>query len=1182
MKLFTHTLPTVALFAVLSLAPASGQGFTEPDVLFYGAVRKTGGGSTVLLQSGHLVMTFVNQSNPTNSVTVETDLQPVGPGSAKVYSYSVRVPIAYLPEPRRMSQFLSVTTLPTTFRIDNITVDGIPATLPDGSKDFYGLSFASRSSEFRFDLQVAGDSISTAHDGIPDWWKRLYGLDTTIAIGNDDPDGDGWTNLQEFLRGSNPVVSNRDPQLVTYQVQVPESGESGLFLQVLDSDTPDSGINLTVSGIADLGFQLNLDGAAVPSGTSRQLTLADVKAGRLSIRNTDHDQRQITLPVSWNDGGAPFSGEVLVTVVSPSLEDGSESALWLDGFDLPPAGSPIDTWGDRSGNGNSATQPLTDHQPVVTGHGADFSGSGSPHLFFRDTAVPTGDHTILVSYRAAAAADLPQTLISTNRGFLQLAATSQPVSYPGAPVYQMDGLAVRGFDKTTGATTTSIFRCQAGLLQNIFGQSYSGENTAAASIDPVLPTLGARRSAVAGAATAVDNSLSGQLQEVLVYPSALPEQKLRDVQNYLESKWGGAVVWNLSTELKKITLTAGPGTQRRIIRGGFGDDILTGGPGDDVISGGAGNDILSGGGGSNRFLFGQVDTGRKTITDFDTQKDIIDLSALFWGVSGDARQYITVRLDANYSTAVPTLDSVLVVKRLDGTTQEIVLQNTVVGATQLIQLIVEGRVCVGALTIPTSVQMVLAPGSPATPVGESLTQSFSVNVTRSGAGTAAALDVPVGFFEDALNGQFVVDEATSSEGQRAVVSFARGVTTKTLTIHPVPDLRTSGLTTVQVAVLPQYKFSVVGSPLQQGITDIPRVWLEVTQPNAVASPAQPALITLHREGSLTQSLVIDFQLGGTAVNGVQIQSIPSSVTIFAGQSSRQIPISARAAGLTGGPKVLLFQLTSRDRYLLGNPQEGVLYIGNTAQDASSAGFDRWLRTSTNGAISDRGSLTSAAPGKLNDYVQAYAFGLSSVSQLGQRGLTLHIVDGHPELSTPTQLNAADLRWSVQSSADSSQWADAGSSFTQVTDSNGMRLVGQPLAPAETSKFYRLSMSLDPGLPVSSGIAALAGTSQYGMSGNGNWTIDQATGNLVNSGGNTGDTSRIIASVSGPTTIDFEMQVVGADWDDDLVFYIDGIRQAETPGDPVTVQRTLSNPGNHLLMWEFTHGSGKAVIRNLSR
>ncbi|MEI6654563.1 MAG: hypothetical protein WCP45_07330 [Verrucomicrobiota bacterium] len=162
------------------------------------------------------------------------------------------------------------------------------------------------------------------------------------------------------------------------------------------------------------------------------------------------------------------------------------------------------------------------------------------------------------------------------------------------------------------------------------------------------------------------------------------------------------------------------------------------------------------------------------------------------------------------------------------------------------------------------------------------------------------------------------------------------------------------------------------------------------------------------------------------------------------------------------------------------------------------------------------------------------------------------------------------------------WADVGGSFAQQSDASGTKLTGQPLDPTESSRFYRLNMSLDPGPLTASSIATMTGATQYGMSGNGNWTTDQATGNLVSNGGNTGDTNRMIANVSGPVTLNFEMEVVGGDWNDGFAFYVDGVKQSETYGDPVNVQVALPNPGTHLLMWEFTRGSGKAVIHNLAQ
>ena len=1176
----TYALITAAVFGGLFAAiPAvRAQGFTESDAVFYGEVRKASGGQTFLLQSGELKITFVNQSNSANRMTLTTDLQPTGNGDNRPFSYSLKVPLAYLPESTRLKDFLSINSLPTQFKVEQITIDGKPATLPDGSTDFYVLNFASRAGQYRLDLLIGGESTSTANDGIPDWWKRLYGLAVNANVASDDLDRDGWSNIQEFLRGSDPTKSNRDPQLVTTQFVVPELGEAGVYAQFLDSDTADEGINLTLSGIDSNAFQVKLDGASVRAGASQNITLADLKSGRVSIAHIGRETRSCALPMSWNDGGETFSGEVLVLVVTPSQEDGGEASLWLDGYDLPAAGSPISSWRDRSGSARPATQPLAAYQPVVTNHAADFSTVKSAHLFFKDSGLSEADHTVLVAYQAADTSDTPQTLFSTNRGFLQVAATTQPISYPGAPVYQMDASAVRGFETATGSATTSIFRRQANVLQNIFGLSYDGEGATTAALDPVLPTLGARRLAIPSGAEPVDESLFGQIQEILAFPTALPEQKLRSVNDYLQSKWRGAVIWNFSTEIKTVNLTAGQGTKRRIIRGGFGADILGGGPGDDIISGGGGDDLLAGGGGADTFVFGAVDVGRDTITDFDSLKDIIDVSALFWGSAGDARQFISVRQQTNSAGAIPTLDSVLSVTRSDGSKLEIVLRNVVVTTNQLIPMITEGHLRMGRLSIPTGVQIALAPGSATTPINETSGQGFRVNVTRSGFGVPAALDVPVGFLQGANGARFVVDGATSSNGTRAVVRFARGETSKTLTLRPLPDLDTASSAPVQVMVLPNFKYSVNGAAVTQSISDNPKVWLEVTQSNAAVTPPQAASVVVRRDAGLTKALIVDLQVGGTAVNGVTMTTLPSSLTIPAGQSSAELKITPIAAGLSSGAKVAAIRLASRDRYLLGNPHEALIYIGKTVQEASGAGFDRWLKT-----VAD-----AATPGKMidveasRDRVMAYAMGLKSVGELKKRRMKFSLINTRPEISEMGAMDAADLRCVVQSSTDMVQWSDVSGSFAQVQDVGGVRLVGPPKSPEETKKYYRVKMTLDPGQSFERCIVNLTNASRYGITGNAVWSSDPASGALVSAGSNAGEVSRIVAQVNGPKSISFEMSVPGGSATDKLVFYVDGVAQTQTSSTAVIVNQAISSPSTHLLMWEFKRGTGNALVRNLAQ
>ena len=73
--------------------------------------------------------------------------------------------------------------------------------------------YGGTSMRFAFGVQTGStNTFSTQGDGIPDWWKRKYGLDpnsTAVANGpSGDPDGDGRSNLTEYLFGTNPKMAD--------------------------------------------------------------------------------------------------------------------------------------------------------------------------------------------------------------------------------------------------------------------------------------------------------------------------------------------------------------------------------------------------------------------------------------------------------------------------------------------------------------------------------------------------------------------------------------------------------------------------------------------------------------------------------------------------------------------------------------------------------------------------------------------------------------------------------------------------------------------------------------------------------------------------------------------------------------------------------------------------------------
>lgn len=56
--------------------------------------------------------------------------------------------------------------------------------------------------------KLPSDKRDSDLDGIPDDWELKYGLNPNLFDAAEDADGDGWTNLEEYLAGSDP----KDPK----------------------------------------------------------------------------------------------------------------------------------------------------------------------------------------------------------------------------------------------------------------------------------------------------------------------------------------------------------------------------------------------------------------------------------------------------------------------------------------------------------------------------------------------------------------------------------------------------------------------------------------------------------------------------------------------------------------------------------------------------------------------------------------------------------------------------------------------------------------------------------------------------------------------------------------------------------------------------------------------------------
>ncbi len=78
----------------------------------------------------------------------------------------------------------------------------------------------------------SGESSDSDNDGIPDWWVASYGLDGVEDVAEKDSDGDGMTNYEEFIAGTDPSDALSFFAITSVQIEVvPDPETDGFALQ---------------------------------------------------------------------------------------------------------------------------------------------------------------------------------------------------------------------------------------------------------------------------------------------------------------------------------------------------------------------------------------------------------------------------------------------------------------------------------------------------------------------------------------------------------------------------------------------------------------------------------------------------------------------------------------------------------------------------------------------------------------------------------------------------------------------------------------------------------------------------------------------------------------------------------------------------------------------------------------
>jgi hypothetical protein len=124
------------------------------------------------------------------------------------------------------------------------------------------------------------DNYDTDQDGMPDWWEYCVGSNASEANQNDDPDGDGWTLLEDYLEFmAHPYLMMEPNGQGTIDLKPYFAGFFGqngtIITPTFTCDTQtDNGVSIGIDGTSML---VTVAGFTSPTVLSYPITVSDGK-----------------------------------------------------------------------------------------------------------------------------------------------------------------------------------------------------------------------------------------------------------------------------------------------------------------------------------------------------------------------------------------------------------------------------------------------------------------------------------------------------------------------------------------------------------------------------------------------------------------------------------------------------------------------------------------------------------------------------------------------------------------------------------------------------------------------------------------------------------------------------------------------------------------------------------------
>ncbi len=514
-------------------------------------------------------------------------------------------------------------------------------------------------------------------------------------------------------------------------------------------------------------------------------------------------------------------------------------------------------------------------------------------------------------------------------------------------------------------------------------------------------------------------------------PSVAPEEERR-VKNYLLGKHAGYVIWDGAAAESDAQLAApSAGVERadyaasyvskfgndrsHVLIGGSAKNTLTGGMEADVLLAGSGTELLRGNAGADRFVFATPSGSASTIADFSIDdRDVIDLSYVLRGESQLLRDF--VRLGATGADATLQIDA-------DGqggnfTDLTLSLAGFAPDAADLHALVESGALVARGLKLLPRV--VIAASKAA--ASENGPEAGELTLTRLG-GADSELTVNLSFGGSAVNG---VDYAKLDP----TVIFPRGERTAKVTLTAFADSQAEPTESVEAVLqagdgyeLGAYDRAVVTIEDLMAVVSI-----EALEPLAVKEPLTPAVFLLSRSGLIDRTVLVRLDIAGSAVNGADYQSVLRFVNLALGQTTALIQIVPTAAAALGsGPASVEIAITPDSTYKLGaDTQARVALIERRAS------FAAWRAREFPNSTGPLAAFAAEDPGGHGvQNLARYAFGLDSARPDRSRLPKWAVRDGHLTVDFRRRLDATDVDYVVEASADLATWDSSPASVERL-------------------------------------------------------------------------------------------------------------------------------------------------------